>query len=96
MAFAPLIWSVITFILQEIVLKFVVLAALFFLIVTLTPLVVTALGSMVTPAGLSSAFGGIPAGVWFWLDFAALDVGIPLLISAHVTRFIIRRVPVIG
>ena len=96
MPLAALFWSVVTFLIQEVLLKFVILAALFFIVVTLTPLVVTALGSMVTPSGLSSAFAGIPSGVWFWLDFAALDVGIPLLISAHVTRFIIRRVPVIG
>lgn len=96
MPLAALLWSVVTFILQEVFLKFVILAALFFIVVTLTPLIVTALGSMVSAAGLSSAFSGIPAGVWFWLDFAALDVGIPLLISAHVTRFIIRRVPVVG
>jgi hypothetical protein len=31
-----------------------------------------------------------------FLDFFALGYGVPLMISAYVTRFLIRRLPVIG
>jgi hypothetical protein len=95
-ALAALIWSAVTFLIQEVLIKFFILAALFFLIVNLTPLLVSALGSSLSSTGISEAFSSIPSGVWFFLDFFALDVGIPLLISAHVTRFVIRRLPVIG
>ena len=62
----------------------------------LTPLIIEYLGSLISPGGLTAAFSGIPAGVWFFLDFFALDVGLPLMITAHVSRFLIRRIPFIG
>jgi hypothetical protein len=34
--------------------------------------------------------------VWYFLDLFNVTAGIPLLLSAWVTRFIIRRMPVIG
>lgn len=96
MPLAALLWSVVTFVINEILIKFLVLAALFAVIVTFMPLLLSALDGMLPVAGLNSAFGLIPSGVWFWLDFFAFDLGVPLLISAHVTRFVIRRIPVIG
>lgn len=96
MLFAPLLMPVITWVFRTVVIKFVVMGAIFIVVSELTPLIVEFLGSLVSPSGLSSAFSGIPAGVWFFLDFFALDVGLPLLISAHVSRFLIRRIPFIG
>jgi hypothetical protein len=45
---------------------------------------------------LNTAFGGVNTGDWYFLDFFALDYGLPLMISAVVARFLIRRLPVIG
>lgn len=42
------------------------------------------------------AFDGISPTVWFFIDFLALDFGFPLVVSAYVIRFLIRRIPVIG
>jgi hypothetical protein len=39
---------------------------------------------------------GLNAGVWWVLDLFNLSYGVPLLISAYVARFLIRRLPVIG
>ena len=47
-------------------------------------------------ANLTSTFTGLDPGVWFFLDFFALGYGVPLMISAYITRFLIRRLPVIG
>jgi hypothetical protein len=46
--------------------------------------------------GLGRAFSSIPTGVWYFLDLFAVSVGVPSAISAYVTRFIIRRFPIIG
>lgn len=45
---------------------------------------------------LSGAFGTIPPAVWYFLDLAHLDIGLPSIISAYVLRFMIRRLPVVG
>lgn len=96
MPLLAVIWSAVAFFIQETLIKFLVLAALFFLVITLTPLVISAISPFISSGLLNSAFTSIPPGVWFFLDFFALDLGIPLLISAHVARFVIRRLPVIG
>jgi hypothetical protein len=92
----PLIASAITWIFREIVVKFLVFTAAISLVVFLVPFVVSYLGDFIKPAFLVSAFSQIPSEVWFFLDFFALDSGLPLVISAYVSRFLIRRMPVIG
>lgn len=81
---------------REVVLKFLIMGAVFIVVSELTPLVLEYLGAFISPNGLTAAFSGVPPGVWFFLDFFALDVGLPLLISAHISRFLIRRIPFIG
>lgn len=90
--FAPLV----SWIFRGVVVKFVVLTAVFGVMAIIVPLAVNLVLPFVGVSSLSSAFGGLDSGVWFWLDFFALGYGVPLVISAHVTRFLIRRLPVIG
>lgn len=47
-------------------------------------------------AKLNDAFSGIPSGVWYWLDLFAIAEGAPMVVSALATRFLIRRLPIIG
>lgn len=96
MPLAALLWSFVSWLLRDVVVKFLVLGAIFFAVAELTPLVIEALGTFTNTQSLTAAFSGIPSGVYYFLNFFALDVGIPLLISAHVARFVIRRLPVIG
>lgn len=96
MPFAGILWSMISWMFREVVLKFLIMGAVFIVVSELTPLVAEYLGAFISPSGLTSAFSGVPPGVWFFLDFFALDVGLPLLISAHISRFLIRRIPFIG
>ena len=49
-----------------------------------------------TAVSLNWAFGGISSGLWYFLDLFALPIGLPMVISAATTRFIIRRIPLIG
>lgn len=96
MPFAAVLWTMISWMFREVVLKFIIMGVVFVIVAELTPLVLGYLGNFISPNGLTSAFSGVPSGVWFFLDFFALDVGLPLLISAHISRFLIRRIPFIG
>ncbi len=89
---APLV----EWIFRGVVIKFVVFTALFGVLALLLPIVSSWLAPYISTSGLSSAFGGVDGGVWFWLDFFALDYGVPALLSAYITRFLIRRLPIIG
>lgn len=46
--------------------------------------------------GLSSSIAAMPSGVLWAMHYFRLDVGLPLILSAHVTAFAIRRLPVVG
>lgn len=88
---APLV----NWIFRGVVVKFVVMTALFGLLSFLMPLV----SGLIAPflgVNLSAVFGGLGSATWFWLDFFALGYGVPLMISAYITRFVIRRLPVVG
>lgn len=81
------------FVIRSVIVKFVTFFALFFIVTefmqVLAPLLPTA-------SGLTGALGGIPSSVWYFLDLFNVSAGIPILLSAWVTRFVIRRLPVIG
>lgn len=91
-----LLWGVVKWIFDIIIIKFLVMGVLFIIVYELTPFVLEQLGGFVNPTGLTSVFTSIPPTVWFFMDFMALDVGLPLMLVAHVSRFLIRRIPVIG
>ena len=91
-----LLWPIVTWLLREVVVKAVVFLVLFALVAFLVPYAVGYLGNLISPGGLTAAFSGIPAGVWYFLDLFRLDIGFPLAISALVSKFLIRRLPVIG
>jgi hypothetical protein len=90
-----LLWPLLSWFVRGVVVKFVVLGALFFLIQALMPRVIEQVTAW-SPAGLTGAFNAIGPAVWWFLDKFALDVGIPMILSAYVTRFTIRRIPVVG
>lgn len=45
---------------------------------------------------LSGGWGGVGDGVLWALGLVRLDVGIPLVASAYLTRWVIRRLPLVG
>lgn len=85
--------SVLAWAFRALVIKFVVFTALYLVVYELVSVMASWLPS---GASLTSAFAGIGAGTWYFLDMFAVSVGVPLLVSAYLTRFIIRRIPVIG
>lgn len=87
------LWTVLSFLLRSVLIKFVVFFALFFIttefIGVLTPLLPDA-------SALNNSMAGIPSAVWYFLDIFNISTGLPTILTAFVTRFVIRRIPVIG
>jgi hypothetical protein len=85
--------SVLGWLVRTVVIKFVVFTALYMIVAELVSVMSSWLP---TGTSLTNAFAGISAASWYFLDMFAFSTGVPLIISAYLTRFIIRRVPVIG
>ena len=96
MALPALLAPVVSFILRDVVLKFVVFTSVFALVVFFVPYAVGYLAPYLGTSSLTSAFGALAPGVWWFLDMFNISYGVPTVIAAFVARFLIRRLPVIG
>jgi hypothetical protein len=90
--------TVLAFVLRSVIVKFVTFFALYFVV---KEFVSVLLNSQLYPgstqsSALSSALVGMPDSVWYILDLFCVPTGISTVVSAYATRFIIRRIPVIG
>ena len=90
--FGPLV----SWLIRAVVIKFIVLTAVFSVMAIVIPMIINLISPFLGVAGLTNSFVNLDPGIWFFLDFFALDYGVPLILSAFVTRFLIRRLPVIG
>lgn len=91
-----LLWPIVSWVFREVIIKFAIFTGLFAVVALLVPFAVGFLGNLISPATFTNAFNALPAGIWWFLDFFRLDYGLPLTISAFISRFLIRRLPVIG
>ena len=89
---APLV----SWIFRGVVVKFVILSAVYAVSAFLIPVAISYLAPHIVTSSLTSAFSSVDPSVWFWLDFFQLGFGLPLIFSAAVARFLIRRLPFIG
>ncbi len=87
--------AALAFLVRSVIVKFAVFFALFFVTSEFMQVLVSS-GLFPSAGNISSSLGSIPAGVWYFLDLFNASVGIPLVLSAYATRFIIRRIPLIG
>ena len=87
------LYSALGFVLRSVLVKFAAFFALFFVTTEFIQLVVPLLPGA---SSLTSAFANQAPGVWFFLDLFKVGFGVSACLSAYVTRFIIRRIPVIG
>jgi hypothetical protein len=78
---------------RSVIVKFVVFFALYFVTTEFLAVIVDMLP---TASSLNGALSGIASGTAYFLDAFALQTGLSLVVSAYVTRFMIRRIPVIG
>lgn len=91
-----ILWPLLVWIFREVVLKFVLMAVVFVMVAELTPIAAGYVAGFISPGGLTTLFNALPEGSWYFLNVAQLGTGLPLLISAMVSRFLIRRLPFIG
>lgn len=85
--------SVIGWIFRSIVVKFGLFFALFFITTEFAGFVAALVPNGSSVTGL---FGNIAAATWYFLDVFSFGTGLSLVVSAYATRFIIRRLPIIG
>lgn len=81
------------FILRQIVVKFFVLFALWFVVQVLLTYLISFLPN---PDSLTNSLLAIPPGVWWFMDLFMFTQGASLIVTSFVYRFLIRRMPVIG
>ena len=77
----------------QLVVKFVIMFALYFVIQDLLSFLQ---GFIPTPGSLTGALSGLDSSTWYFLDLMCFSSGCPLVVSALVYRFLIRRMPLIG
>lgn len=84
-----------TVVLRVSILKFIAVTAIVALVAALSYSVFQYL-EQIDFLGLSNLYLGLPPSVKFFAVYFQAHVGIPLLISAAIVRFSIRRLPVVG
>lgn len=82
-------------VLSTVAVKFVVYTAVLVLIGGFIE-VLQAQGIFPSAAGINGALVNLPPSAWYFLDLFAANQGIPLVFAALVSRFILRRIPLIG
>ncbi|ENI2278007.1 DUF2523 domain-containing protein [Escherichia coli] len=87
------LYGVLGFLLRSVIVKFTVFFALYFIVQEFVPLIFDMVNRQLPLLALISS---IPDSLkYFFSVFKVID-GINIILSAFVTRFIIRRIPVIG
>lgn len=81
------------FIFKQVIIKFCVLFALYFVIQAMVSVLA---GFLPDPAGMNGALSSIASGTWWFLDLVGFSTGASMVMSAMAYRFLIRRLPVIG
>ncbi|MHC5570271.1 DUF2523 family protein [Proteus mirabilis] len=82
------------FIFKGIVAKFFLFSALFYVTTEFIPIIID--WFLPKPTNLAELFGSLPDAIWYFLNLLQFPLGVPMVISAMLTRFIIRRLPIIG
>lgn len=88
--------TLVSWVFRGAVIKFVILTGVFAVMAIVIPAAINLVVPHIGTGSLTSAFSGVAPGIWWFLDMFRLDVGLPLLISGLVARFLIRRLPIIG
>ena len=91
-----ILYAVVVWVLRQVVVKFVVIGAVYALLVILVPMAAGYVSPYIGVSSLNSLFAAVPDSVYFFFYFFRLDVGLPLIISAFIAGFLIRRLPLIG
>jgi len=103
MALPLLIWpllyslvsSFISWVFRKAIIAFLIATAIYFAIDFLAPLLLRFVGNYLTVNPLA-LLNDIPQSIWWFAAAFKIDFGIKAMFSALATRFLIRRIPLIG
>lgn len=84
------------FVFKGIVAKFFVFFALFYVTTEFIPVVIDLFIPDSLIPNLNTLFDLVPSSLWYFLNLIEFPLGISLVISALLARFVIRRLPIIG
>lgn len=82
-----------SFVFKGSVAKFFLFFALYFIIKEMIPIIGTLIKQFQV---VTTLFNNLPDSVWYFLNLFLFADGFKLMTSAYFTRFIIRRIPLIG
>ncbi|WGE47311.1 DUF2523 family protein [Actinobacillus equuli] len=85
--------GVLSFIFKSLVIKFVVFAIIFLVVTEVIPMLFEV---FIPEQELQQYFDSIPSEALFFLSAFKIDVGIQMILSAYMTRFMVRRIPFVG
>jgi Protein of unknown function (DUF2523) len=85
--------TILAWVFRSLLVKFGVFFALYFITTEFMGLIV---GLIPSTESVSGSLSGIGPATWYFLNTFMLTQGISLVVSAYATRFVIRRIPVIG
>ncbi|WP_150539695.1 DUF2523 family protein [Actinobacillus vicugnae] len=85
--------GILSFIFKSLVIKFVVFAIIFLVVTEVVPILFEV---FIPEQELQRYFESIPSESLFFLSVFKIDVGIQMILSAYMTRFMIRRIPFVG
>lgn len=95
MGFGAIISAALGFFVRSIIAKFFLFFGLFFVTTEFIQVILSA-GILPSASSLNGVWGAVPAAVWYFLDLFNFTMGFSAVLSAMATRFIIRRIPIIG
>jgi hypothetical protein len=80
---------------RTVIIKFVILTVLWEVVAWVGREVLSKLD--ISPlTDLQSNIGGLPSGILYFCGLFRVDIGLPLVMGAMLTKFLIRRIPIIG
>lgn len=91
-----LLSKLLRFIFVKTVPKFFLFFGLFYLVFEFTPVLISIVGGDALILRINGLFSSIPGEVAYFLSFFQIAYGAKVVISAYITRFIIRRIPLMG
>ncbi|AKO45630.1 DUF2523 family protein [[Haemophilus] ducreyi] len=86
--------GVLSFIFNTLVVKFFVFGCVFIAVTEIVPILIETF--LPKQVHLSTLISKIPPGIAYFLNFFKVEVGIQSMLSAYTSRFLIRRIPLVG
>ncbi|MFP4795044.1 DUF2523 family protein [Pasteurella multocida] len=86
--------SVFSYIFSSAAIKFMVFGFIFIIVTDIIPILLEVF--MPEDVDIQSLLSGIPSDVAYFLAFFKVDFGIKAILTAYISRFLIRRIPFAG